>query len=135
MNDIDKKYFNKLSTNNNSGFLKIVYGNDSYLFLGDMGKKAERYYRNYYKGFLNVDVLKVSHHGSNSSSEYEFLKAVTPKYSLISVGLQNKFHHPSTFVINELKSINSKIFRTDLDRAVLLRDDGSVIKNIDWRNY
>ena len=62
-----------LSTNNKSGVLKIVYGNTSFLFTGDMEKKIEKVYDSEYKSFLDVDVLKVAHHGSKTSSSSDFL--------------------------------------------------------------
>ncbi len=72
LNDVKNKFFTGLSTNNSSGMIKIDYGKDSYLFPGDMERKAEKFYCNYYGKFLDVDVLKVAHHGSKTSSGQEF---------------------------------------------------------------
>ena len=61
----------------------------------------------------NYTILKVAHHGSKYSSDMEFLKKVMPAYSVISVGEDNSYGHPGTETINKLKSLNSKILRTD----------------------
>lgn len=121
------------SSNNGSGLLKIVYGNSEYLFTGDLEKRGERYYDEYYGKFLRSDVLKVGHHGSRTSSSLEFLKFVSPRISLISAGIGNKFHHPSGITLLNLEKSGSKIYRTDRSGAVLLRSDGKSIKKIDWR--
>jgi len=122
-----------LSSNNNSGLLKIVYGNSEFLFTGDLEKQGERYYDNYYGNFLDSDVLKVGHHGSKTSSSIEFLSLVTPEISLISAGIHNKFHHPSGITLEKLEKFNSAIYRTDLSGAILLRSDGENIKKVNWR--
>jgi len=121
------------SSNNNSGLLKIVYGNSEFLFTGDLEKQGERYYDNYYGNFLDSDVLKVGHHGSKTSSSIGFLNLVSPEISLISAGIQNKFHHPSGITLEKLEKFNSAIYRTDLSGAILLRSDGENIKKVNWR--
>lgn len=62
---------------------------------------------------LKSDILKVAHHGSKTSSNEKFIKAVCPKIALIGVGKDNKFGHPNKTVIQRLKNINCKIYRTD----------------------
>jgi competence protein ComEC len=62
------------------------------------------------------------------------LNLISPKISLVSAGIKNKFNHPAESVITSLKSINSKILRTDKLGAVLLQSDGKNIKQINWRN-
>ena len=119
--------------NNRSGVLKIVYGNSEFLFTGDIESLAENYYAEKYKTFLDSDVLKVGHHGSSTSSTENFLQFVTPQISLISVGIQNKFNHPSQVIIDRLKKYHSKIFRTDRAGAVILQSDGETIMKADWR--
>ena len=83
---------------------------------------------------LDSDVLKVGHHGSKTGSTLEFLKAVSPKISLVSVGIKNKFGHPSDLVLERLKLLKSQILRTDSLGAVLLQSDGENIVNVNWRN-
>lgn len=71
-----------------------------------------------------IDVLKVGHHGSSSSSDYAFLDAIKPKLALISVGENNSYGHPHQQVLDGLGSINAKVFRTDLHGRILLQTDG-----------
>lgn len=120
------------STNNRSGIMKLVYGENSFLFTGDAEKNVENIYVSKYKKFLDSDVLKAGHHGSKTSSSELFLDYVTPQYSLISADFKNKFGHPAKEVIQRLRMHNSTIFRTDLQKAILLRSDGSKIKLIHW---
>lgn len=123
-----------MSSNNGSGLIKIVYGNSEFLFTGDLEKRGEKYYDDYYGNFLRSDVLKVGHHGSSTSSSSDFIKFVHPRISLISAGIGNKFHHPSGITLINLRKLGSRIYRTDISGAVLLRSNGSAIKNIDWRD-
>ena len=120
------------STNNRSGIIKLVYGENSFLFTGDAEKNIEKIYAGKYRKFLDSDVLKAGHHGSKTSSSEIFLDYVTPEYSLISAGFKNKFGHPAKEVIQRLRMHKSTIFRTDLQKAVLLRSDGREIKLIHW---
>ncbi|HEY6435471.1 MAG TPA: DNA internalization-related competence protein ComEC/Rec2, partial [Ignavibacteriaceae bacterium] len=120
------------STNDRSGFFKLVYGETSFLFTGDAEKRIEKFYGNKYKKFLDSDVLKVGHHGSKTSSSEAFLEYVTPSLSLISAGFKNKFGHPSDEVIERLQTVGSSVFRSDLQKAILLRSDGGEIKLINW---
>lgn len=69
----------------------------------------------------NIDVLKVGHHGSNTSSSYEFLKYIRPKFAVISCGLNNKYNHPSASVIDTLNSLNYKYIRTDLNGTFIYK--------------
>ena len=125
--------FKKNSSNNDrSSLLKIVYGNTSFLFTGDLSKKAEYFYASEYKDLLKSDVLKVSHHGSRTGSSIEFLNYNRPKFSLISAGIKNKYKHPSKEVITKLQYFKSKILRTDKLGAVLLKSDGSSVRLVNW---
>ena len=116
------------STNNRSGIFKLVYGETSFLFTGDVEKNVEKFYASKYRHFLDSDVLKVGHHGSKTSSAVEFLSYVSPEFSLISAGFKNKFGHPVDDVIQRLEAEGSTIYRTDLQKAILLRSDGQEIK-------
>ena len=120
------------STNDRSGIFKLVYGQTSFLFTGDVEKRIEKFYLNKYKYFLDSDLLKVGHHGSKTSSSEEFLEYVTPEISLISAGFKNKFGHPSKEIIERLENVGSTIFRSDLQKAILIRSDGEEIKVINW---
>ena len=67
----------------------------------------------------NIDFLKVGHHGSNTSSSEEFINSINPKYSLISVGKNNRYGHPNKEVLNNLS--DSKIYRTDQDGSIMFK--------------
>ncbi len=121
------------STNDRSCVMMLIYGNHKFLFMGDAEMKMETYLSNLYGNFLDVDVLKVGHHGSITSSTEKYLNYVTPNYSLISVGEMNHFNHPSPIVIERLGKLNSNIYRTDLEGAIILQSDGKEIKKINWR--
>lgn len=104
----NKDYKNE---NDNSLVIYTKINNYSFLFMGDAGLYRERDILEEYN-IRNVDFLKVGHHGSNSSSSYEFIKKTNPKYSIISSGLNNKFNHPHKEVIETLNKVNTKIYNT-----------------------
>ena len=82
------------------------------MFMGDASSTTEHEILNKYN-LSDIDVLKVGHHGSKTSSSKEFISEINPKYSIISVGKNNKYGHPNKEVLEVLK--DSKIYRTDLD--------------------
>ncbi|MCL5031284.1 MAG: DNA internalization-related competence protein ComEC/Rec2 [Bacteroidetes bacterium] len=131
LNDLENNQ--KTTSNGKSGLLKIVYGKNSLLFTGDLDKKVEMHYVESYKTLLNSDILKVSHHGSKTASSNEFISYVKPKVSLISAGIQNKFGHPTSEVLERLKAIGSKIYRTDQSGGIMLRSNGENIFAVNWR--
>ena len=134
LNNLKDKLQLRFDTNNSCGVLKIEYGNNKFLFDGDIELPAENYLIKKYQNFLNVDLLKIAHHGSKTGSSQNFLEAATPVYGLISVGINNKFKHPSPSVIKRLEEDSIKIFRTDKRGAVLMCSDGDSIYNVDWRD-
>ena len=134
LNDSPKHIGKKVTSNNRSGLLKIVYGKTGILFTGDIDETGENYYTSRDKNIIASDILKISHHGSGKGSSEKFLNFVRPKISLISVGIKNRFGHPSAEVINRLKSINSKIYRTDLDGGIILITNGESIYPLTWEN-
>lgn len=107
--------------NDNSIVMKLEYFDFSCLFTGDISKSIEQNMVKKYEDFLKATVLKVAHHGSNTSSDESFIQAVSPKISLIGVGKNNKFGHPNEEVIERLESINSKIYRTDKNGEIILK--------------
>jgi competence protein ComEC len=123
-----------ISSNERSGIIKIVYGNSSIIFTGDVGKETERSYISVYKKFLDSDVLKVGHHGSESTTSVEFLKYVSPNISLISAGINNSYGHPANNVLNRIEKTGSEILRTDKEGAVILQSDGFTFKKINWKS-
>ena len=98
--------------NDDSLVLKVSHGNNSFLLTGDMEKTAERDLVES-GAALEADVLKVGHHGGASSSTYLFLRAVNPKYAVISCGLDNEYGHPHEDTISRLNDVGARIFQTN----------------------
>lgn len=96
------------SVNNNSLVCKLNYKKFSCIFTGDIESNAEKALAYKYGKNLKATVLKVAHHGSNSSSTEEFLKLVNPKVALIGVGENNNFGHPNKDVLNRLQNMRYK---------------------------
>ena len=101
--------------NDNSNVIYFNYKNFKFLLMGDASIKRERDILDKYN-LKDIDFLKVGHHGSNTSSSKEFIDEINPKYSLISVGKNNRYGHPKQSVLYTLS--NSKIYRTDLDGSI-----------------
>lgn len=97
--------------NKNSNIIYFKYNQYKFLFMGDATCENEEELINHYN-LINITFLKVGHHGSDTSSCKDFINAIQPKISLISVGLNNRYHHPKEEVLNNLS--NSNIYRTDL---------------------
>lgn len=110
----------KLYNNENSDSLVLLVIIDNYklLFMGDASINTEKDIKNNYD-IGDVFILKVGHHGSKTSSSEEFINSVNPKYSIISVGKNNKFGHPNKEVLDNLS--NSKIYRTDIDGSIMFK--------------
>ncbi|MCB2305969.1 MBL fold metallo-hydrolase [Clostridium estertheticum] len=116
--------------NNYSCTLKISYKNSTYLFTGDIETQAEQeLIANGYD--LSAQVLKVAHHGSKTSSSKEFLAKVSPKIAVISCGIDNDYGHPNRETLDRLKRLNTIVYRTDLDKTIVLISDGTKIKKLD----
>lgn len=110
--------------NNNSLVGRLAYGNFSVLYTGDIGKTAEA---RFLGGHIDATVLKVPHHGSKNSSSESFIKAVSPKVSVVSVG-KNNFGHPSPDAIERLNVSGNIVYRTDQSGAVTITTDGKRMK-------
>ena len=109
--------------NNNSVVIKLTYGDDKFIFTGDAEKSEEDgIWTN-----IKCDVLKVGHHGSDSSSSSNFLKKVEPSYAVISCGLHNSYGHPTDNVLKRLYDRNIDVYRTDLQGTIVFTSDGSNI--------
>ncbi len=113
---LNTKEYNNENDNSNVIYTKIY--NYSLLFMGDSEKEKELDLINKYN-LNNIDILKVGHHGSKTSSNIEFIKEINPKYSIISVGRNNKYGHPNKEVLDILKE--SKIYRTDLEGSIIFK--------------
>ena len=109
--------------NNDSLVLRVQYGKYSLLLTGDMEKQVEA--QLFAEGKLShIDVLKVPHHGSKTSSTEPFLEAIRPSFAIISDGFENSFHHPHFTVIDRLKEHHAAILRTDQLGLITIRNDG-----------
>lgn len=110
--------------NNYSIVLRVVYGNTSFVFMGDAENESEKEILS--KGFtVKADVLKLGHHGSSSSTSAEFLSKVSPKYAIISVGKNNDYGHPHKEIVDRLKGITT--YRTDLNGTIVAVSNGEEI--------
>lgn len=111
---------------NESIVLRIKYGNTSFMFTGDAPEDEEKSVIN--SGYeVESDVLKVSHHGSRSSSCYRFLKAVYPKIAVISSGKDNSYGHPTEETLSRLRDEGATVLRTDNNGTIVMMSDGSSI--------
>ena len=104
--------------NDNSSVIYTELNNHRFLFMGDAGVEAEQDLIDKYN-LQDIDVLKVGHHGSRTSSSKEFIDEINPRYSIISVGKNNRYGHPNKEVLNVLE--NSKIYRTDYDGSIMFK--------------
>ena len=110
-----KEYNNE---NDNSNVIYTEFNNYKFLFMGDAGIDKEKDILKKYN-LKDIDFLKVGHHGSATSSSEEFIHSTNPKYSLISVGKNNRYGHPNKEVLNILDS--STVYRTDQDGSIMLK--------------
>jgi len=122
-----------LDENNKSIVLKIVFGKTSLLLTGDAEFEAEEMMNKRFGDFLKSDILKVAHHGSKSGTSDGYLQFVKPKRAVISVGVKNRFGHPSVEVIERLKKYGCEIFRTDKSGAIIFESDGEGWKVVNWK--
>lgn len=112
--------------NNMSVVTKIIYGETSFLFQGDAEKKVENaLIKSNYD--LSADVIKLGHHGSNTSSTSKYLNAVNPKAAIISCGADNSYGHPHGEVLKRLEDANIDAYITALSGSITVTSDGSKI--------
>ncbi|MBU5336468.1 ComEC/Rec2 family competence protein [Intestinibacter bartlettii] len=119
---------NYITDNNNSNsiVLNISYKNNNFLFTGDCEESNEMDIINSYD-LKNTDFLKVAHHGSSTSSSLAFLEETTPDIAVISCGYKNSYGHPHRSTLDNLESVNSKVFRTDINGSMQFYSDGNKI--------
>lgn len=112
--------------NDYSAVARIQFGNTSFLLTGDAESLSEQ--EMLASGAeLKADVLKVGHHGSSSSTTPSFLKAVSPKYAVISCGAGNQYGHPHQETLNKLASAGVQVYRTDTNGTIIFTSDGQTL--------
>jgi len=112
--------------NNISAVIRLDYGGTSFIFTGDIEKGAESDLVDS-NAILNADVLDVAHHGSQTSSTKDFLAAVSPKFAVISCGLDNSYGHPHRDPVERIYALGCEVYRTDLDGSVIFFSNGQDI--------
>lgn len=120
-------------TNDTSIVMKVVLGDVSFLFTGDAERPAEQVMMD--TGVdLSATVLKVGHHGSDSSTAYPFLRQVMPLYGVISVGKDNEYGHPTREVLERLEAAEVDVLRTDELGDIIFYTDGQTIRWVSGKN-
>ncbi len=119
--------------NNTSIVLRVVYGNTSFLFTGDAEREEEQDILA--AGYeLESTVLKVGHHGSETSTTYPFLREIMPQYAVISVGADNSYGHPTEETLSRLRDAGAQVYRTDLQGDIVCTSDGETVSFAVERN-
>ena len=113
----------KDNLNLSSIVIRLTFGNNSFIFMGDSEKENEETI-----SWPKTDVLKVGHHGSNTSSSQEFLEQVLPKYAIIMAGEGNSYGLPKEKIIKRLEDLGTTIYRTDKNGTIEITSDGNEIK-------
>lgn len=112
--------------NDMSIVLKITYGETAFLFTGDAERIAEADILD--AGYdLSATVLKVGHHGSDTSTSYPFLREIMPEYAVIQVGKDNSYGHPTEDTLSRLRDADVKVYRNDLQGTVICTSDGKSV--------
>lgn len=109
---------------NRSLIIRVDYGETSLLFTGDAEKAEEELLLTACGNLLDTDLLKVAHHGSNTSTTMGFIDAVTPEYAVISVSEDNSYGHPSPSVVDRLAEKKCKVYSTHRDGTIVFLSDG-----------
>ncbi len=103
--------------------IRLEFGKNSFLFMGDAETENEEQ-----TTWEQTTVLKVGHHGSNTSSSLKFLEQVKPQIAVIMVGEGNRYGHPNEETLEKLEKMNSKIYRTDENGTITITSDGNECK-------
>lgn len=120
-------------TNNTSIVMRVEYGETSFLFTGDAEREEEQDILD--AGYtLDSTVMKVGHHGSDTSTSYVFLREVMPEYAVISVGEGNSYGHPTDEVLSRLRDADVTVYRTDMQGDVICTSDGKTVSFKTARN-
>ena len=117
-----KEYDNE---NDNSSVIYTELSGYNFMFMGDASSTTEKEIIDKYN-LPDIDVLKVGHHGSRTSSSIEFINEINPEYSIISVGKNNRYGHPNKEVLDALEE--SKIYRTDQNGSIMFKINNNKLK-------
>ena len=119
--------------NNTSIVMRIIYGATAFLFTGDAERPEEQDILD--AGYdLSATVLKVGHHGSDTSTTYPFLREVMPKYAVISCGKGNSYGHPHDSLLSRLRDADVAVYRTDVQGTITCTSDGKTVSFTTERN-
>lgn len=110
--------------NNNSAVIKISYGSRSFLFMSDAETQSE----NDILTDISADVIKVGHHGSDSSSSQSFVDKVNPEYAIIMVGTDNQYDHPHQSTVDRWINSGAKIYQTNINGDIVVTSDGNSLE-------
>ncbi len=119
-----------LSTNDGSIIAKLVYGDTSIMFQGDAPQEMERYVMSLEQkekgnlSFLDSDILKVGHHGSYTSSDLSYVKALSPFVAVVSLGKDNRYGHPHKETLETFSTVGVPLLRTDEEGVITFVSDG-----------
>ena len=106
---------------------KLTYGEVSFLFMGDAEEVSEQKIT----ADVSADVVKVGHHGSDTSSSQGFVNRVSPQYAVIEVGAENAYGHPNADVVARWQNAGAQVLRTDLLGNIVIRSDGTAVSVAD----
>ena len=124
--------WDKKDENNSSAVLRVSFGDSVALLMGDVGEKTEeRLLEKYDAAYLDCDLLKVGHHGSNTGTTAAFLAAATPRYAAISCGLYNSYNFPHYKVVHRLEAVNATVLQTDRDGTLSFCATGDTVYYIE----
>lgn len=121
--EVKSTIIDKSNLNLASLVVRLQFGETSFLFMGDAETENEEQ-----TTWEQTTVLKVGHHGSNTSSSLKFLEQVKPQIAVIMVGKDNSYGHPNQETLEKLEKMNSKIYRTDEDGTITITSDGTKCK-------
>ena len=114
---------NYQNLNDHSAVIKISYGSTGFIFMGD----AEALSESHITANVSADVIKIGHHGSNTSTSENFLNSVSPAYAVITVGINNSYGHPTNELLSRLDDAGISVYRTDLQGTIVITSNGEEI--------
>ena len=120
---LNTKIYNNENDNSNDIYTEL--NGYKFLFMADASQEREKYVLDKYN-LKDIDILKVCHHGSRTSSSKEFIDKINPKYSIISVGKNNRYNHSNKETLNNLEK--SKMYRTDKDGSIMFKIKNNKLK-------